>query len=404
MNLENYYGVGSDLISAKNRIDALSATYKKGEGKDPQYIFSSSGRSEILGNHTDHNHGKVLVAAISCDVLAAVGKTDDDTVTVYSEGYSPIKVNLSDLSPKSVENGTSTALVRGVANALKEKNQPIGGFTAYITSNVFKGAGVSSSAAFEVLIAEILNVLYLDGKLSPMDKAIVAQYAENVYFGKPCGLLDQSGIAIGSLTKLDFCIPTQPIIEKIGKIDGYTLVITNTGGDHAALTSHYAAIRSEMESVAAYFGKKVLREVEESRFMDAIPELKNKFSGRAILRAIHFFEENERVDTAAEAIKKGDYGTFLSAVERSGLSSLDKLQNCYVPGDVCQPVVLGIELSRSVIKDGAVRVHGGGFAGSILAIVSDGEVEEYERKMSAWFGPRNVFKARVRPFGACEIK
>lgn len=404
MNFNDYYGKGADETVAKNRIDQLATRFKSAEGCSPDYIFSSPGRAEILGNHTDHNHGKVIVAAISCDILAAVKKTNDDFVKVYSEGYPPIKVNLSELSRNAKESGTSSGLVRGVAAALKAKNLPISGFTAYITSNVFKGAGVSSSAAFEVLIAEIFNYLYLDGKLSAMEKAVVAQYAENVYFGKPCGLLDQSGIAIGSLTKLDFYTPVDPAIEKLGGISGYSLVITNTGGDHAALTPHYAAIREEMESVAAYFGKKVLREVNYSDFISSISDLKAKFSGRAILRALHFYEENERVDLAAEAIKKGDTGAFLDAVEKSGLSSLDKLQNCFVPADESQPVVLGIELSRRIIKDGAVRVHGGGFAGSILAIVSNGEADGYISKMSAWFGKENVFKALIRPLGTALVK
>ena len=236
------------------------------------------------------------------------------------------------------------------------------------------GAGVSSSAAYEVLVSEILNDLYLGGKLTAVEKAVISQYSENEYFGKPCGLLDQSGIAIGALSRLDFKVPTNPTIEKVDMIKGYTFIITNTGGDHASLTAHYAAIKNEMGQIAGHFGKTVLREVEFKDFMEHLPTLKEKFSSRAILRALHFFEENERVDLSAESLKKNDAAGFLKAVNESGLSSLNKLQNCSIPGEVNQPVILGIEISRNIIKNGAIRVHGGGFAGSILAIIADDEV------------------------------
>ena len=346
----------------------------------------------------------MLVAAISCDIVAAVKKTDDGIVKICSEGYCPIKFNVNDTSLRENEKGTSTALARGVAEAIKKRGFKIGGFTAYLTSNVFKGAGVSSSAAFEVLVAEIFNDLYLDGKLSAVEKAVISQYSENVYFGKPCGLLDQSGIAIGALSYLDFETPTSPEIAKYDMLKGYTLVITNTGGDHASLTSHYAAIRSEMESVASVFGKKVLREVDYQDFLQNIDLVRSKTSDRAILRAMHFFEENVRVEKACEALKHGNAKDFLAAVNESGLSSLIRLQNCSVPGDVCQPVVAGIELSRSIIKDGAVRVHGGGFAGSILAIVNDDEKDDYVSVMQKVFGEENVFAAHVRPAGAQKMQ
>lgn len=404
MNFHNYYGDGFDVEELKPRLAKLLNAFRNNEGADADFLFSSSGRAEILGNHTDHNHGKVLVAAISCDIVAAVKKTDDGLIKICSEGYCPIKFSVNDTAIRENEKGSSTALARGVAEAIKNKGYTIGGFTAYLTSNVFKGAGVSSSAAFEVLVAEIFNDLYLGGKLTAVEKAIISQFSENVYFGKPCGLLDQSGIAIGSLSYLDFKNPTSPEIAKYDMLKGYTLVITNTGGDHASLTAHYAAIRTEMEAVASVFGKKVLREVDYQDFLQNIAMVKAKVSDRAVLRAMHFFEENLRVEKACEALKEGNAKEFLNAVNESGLSSLVRLQNCSVPGEVSQPVILGIELSRSIIKDGAVRVHGGGFAGSILAIVSVEERENYVEKMQRVFGDGNVFTAYVRPTGAQKMQ
>lgn len=404
MNFNNYYGEGFDVEELRPRLSKLLNAFRNNEGSDADFLFSSSGRAEVLGNHTDHNHGKVLVAAISCDIVAAVKKTDDNIVKICSEGYCPIRIDLADTAIKENEKGTSTALARGVAEAIKNRGFEIGGFTAYLTSNVFKGAGVSSSAAFEVLVAEIFNDLYLGGKLSAVEKAVISQYSENVYFGKPCGLLDQSGIAIGSLSYLDFKNPTNPEIKKYDMLKGYTLVITNTGGDHASLTSHYAAIRSEMEAVAGVFGKKVLREVDYQDFLQNIGSVREKTSDRAALRAMHFFEENLRVEKACEALESGDAKAFLNAVNESGLSSLIRLQNCSVPAEVSQPVVTGIELSRSVIKDGAIRVHGGGFAGSILAIVNSQEKDNYVTTMKKVFGNENVFTAHVRPMGTQRMQ
>ena len=404
MNFKNYYGEGFDVEDLRPRLSKLLNAFTNNEGSDADFLFSSSGRAEILGNHTDHNHGKVLVAAISCDIVAAVKKTDDGLIKICSEGYCPIKFNVNDTTLRENEKGTSIALARGVAEAIKNRGFKIGGFTAYLTSNVFKGAGVSSSAAFEVLVAEIFNDLYLGNALTAVEKAVISQYSENVYFGKPCGLLDQSGIAIGSLSYLDFKNPTTPEIKKYDMLKGYTLVITNTGGDHASLTAHYAAIRSEMEAVAGVFGKKVLREVDYQDFLQNIASVRKKVSDRAVLRAMHFFEENVRVEKACDALASGDSKAFLSTVNESGLSSLIRLQNCSVPGEVSQPVVAGIELSRNIIKDGAVRVHGGGFAGSILAIVSDGEKDGYVSAMKKVFGDKNVFTAYVRPMGAQKMQ
>ena len=404
MDLKILYGERANLAEQEKRFDFIADVFEKAENCKPEYFFSSSGRAEILGNHTDHNHGKVMVAAISCDIVAAVKKTNDNKITICSVGYPALTVDINSTEVNKKEYGSSLALTKGIANKLKEMGYTFGGFTAHTNSNIFKGAGVSSSAAFEVLVCEIINKLYLNGVLDEVTKAVISQYAENVYFGKPCGLLDQSGISIGSLTKLDFNEPTKPVITKLTPPKGYSLVITNTGGNHAALTEHYAAIRVEMEEVAAFFGKKVLREVDYDTFMDSADKLKEKFSGRAILRALHFFNENKRVDDAEKALACGDTKAFLNAVNASGVSSLNMLQNCYVPGDTEQPVVLGIELSRQIIKDGAVRVHGGGFAGSIIAFVSENEVEDYAKYMKKVFGEENVFIADIRMVGTTFVK
>ena len=403
MDLSLYYGKDYSK-SLDERAEKLYKTFVDNEKSKPEYMFSSPGRAEILGNHTDHNHGKVMVAAINCDILCYASKRDDGKIVLHSEGYPVIEVSVDDDSLVASEKGTSRALVKGVCAKLKQNGYKFGGFTAHMTSNIFKGAGVSSSAAYEVMICEMLKLMYLGGALTPVQKAVVSQFAENVYFGKPCGLLDQSGIAIGSLSKLDFNVPTQPEIRKLSAPEGYTLVITNTGGDHAKLTPHYAAIRTEMEEVAAYFGKKVLREVEKEQFLAAMGELKNKFSSRAILRAIHYYNENDRVDAAEKAIDAGDVKAFLAAVSASGESSMSVLQNCYVPGSVDQPVALGIEYSKQIVKDGAFRVHGGGFAGSILGFVANAELDGYVEKMKKVFGDEKVFVAKVRPVGTAGVK
>ncbi len=397
MNFSLYYGNGYDK-RLEQRAKTLYERFTASEGAKPQFVFSSPGRAEILGNHTDHNHGKVMVAAINCDILCFASPANGN-IRLFSEGYSPIEVDLNNLAADKNEYGTSRALVKGVCHALKERGYEFGGFTAYMNSEIFKGAGVSSSAAFEVLICEIINVIYLNGALTPVQKAVVSQYAENVYFGKPCGLLDQSGIAIGSLSRLDFLTPEQPQIRKLVAPDGYTLVITNTGGDHAKLTAHYAAIREEMQQVAAYFGKSVLREVPYEQFLDSVKVIKNEFSSRAVMRAMHFYNENARVEKAEKALDNANVSEFLGCVAASGESSMSVLQNCYVPGSTEQPVALAIEYSKLITKNSVFRVHGGGFAGSVLGFVENGELELYVKKMGEVFGDRNVFKAAVRPIG-----
>lgn len=403
MVLSELYGSTANAKAFEKRVAAISAKFQEAFGSEPTDWFSSSGRAEIVGNHTDHNHGKVIVAAIGCDILAAVKKRDDDAVIVHSMGFAPSKVSLRDLNERKADYGKSVALVRGVCKAIAERGYSFGGFEAVTESTVFRGAGVSSSAAFEVLVAQIVNQLYLGGALDAIDLASVSQYAENVHFGKPCGLLDQTGIAQGGINKVDFCDPSKPVVEHLLPPKGYSLVITNTGGSHAQLTGHYAAIKEEMLAVAAALGVSVLREAPYEKFFEAIPQLRKTLSDRAILRAFHFYEENDRVDAAAKALKEGDTSGFLAAVSASGASSLRCLQNCFVPGSVEQPISLAVHMSERIIRDGAVRVHGGGFAGTILAYLADGEVPGYVAQMQKVFGEQNVFATSVRLPGAVRI-
>lgn len=404
MQIKDLYGAKAEISGLKKRVKAITEQFRKNMGGEPEEWYSSSGRAEIIGNHTDHNHGKVIVAAISCDILAAVKKRTDGIIRIHSAGFPPFELNVHDLEVNPKEYGKSVALVRGVVKAIHDRGMEVGGFSACTESTVFRGAGVSSSAAFELLVCEIFNRMYLGGRLNKVDKAIISQHAENVYFGKPCGLLDQSGISLGGINKIDFGNPQVPVIEELKPAEGYTLVITNTGGSHAALTEHYAAIKSEMLEVAAYFGKECLRDLPYEQFFDGIGQLRGKVSERAILRAFHFYEENDRVDTAAEALKAGRISDFLKAVGESGISSLNCLQNCYVPGSTQQPVALAIHMSERLIKDGAVRIHGGGFAGTILAYLADAEVEKYVAQMSKVFGKENVFTASVRIPGATRLE
>ncbi len=393
---------GADVTQAAERYAVLANLHaaKYGEGE----FFSSPGRIEVCGNHTDHNNGKVLCASISVDTLACVTKTDDGVIVVDSVGYPPVYVNVADLTKLKEEEGDSTAIIKGICRYYSDHGWNIGGFKATTQSNVFKGAGVSSSASFELLICEILNCLYNGGVLGAMDKAKASYYAENVYFGKPSGLLDQSAIALGGVSYIDFKSTADPEVESIEwNFDDMDIVITNTGGDHCNLTDNYAAIRREMELVAGKLGGKVLREVDEELFYERIPALQNEVSGRAILRAMHFYDENKRVIAGAEAVKKSDEKAFADVINQSGLSSYMLLQNCYPEGDVAQRVPLGVNLSKRFNGVKAVRVHGGGFAGTILAFVDKKRTAEYIEFMASVFGKENVFEVGVRNSGACKV-
>lgn len=400
--MKQIYGSGgiSAFFTRKKRLETL---FSSRFSDVPDVWFSSSGRVEVIGNHTDHNGGKVIVGAITCDILAAVSGREDGVVEICAEEFHPIKFSLDDLSPKEGERGKSISLARGVAHALSRYGK-LRGFRACTHGNIFRGAGVSSSAAFEVLVAEIFNVLSFDGRLTPMQKARAGQYAENVFFGKPCGLLDQGGIALGGLHLMDFQNAEDPIAAPLPPLKNYSLIMTNTGGSHAGLTKHYALIRSEMEAVASFFQKRVLCEVAFPEFLSRIPELRKKFGERAVLRALHFFEENVRVERAANALLHGDKRSFLAQVRKSGESSLSCLQNTHVAGSETQPVVLAMRLSERIVKEGAFRMQGGGFAGTVIAFLPKGEEGKYVHEMSRVFGKENVHRTEIRATGARQLE
>lgn len=370
-------------------------------------FFSVPGRTELGGNHTDHNHGKVLAASVHLDTVAAAGPSGDMVVTLYSEGYpGPYRVNLEDLAPDSSEAGDTAALIRGIAARFRELGHQIEGFNAWMHSEVQSGSGLSSSASVEVLIGAIFNELFNNGRIPPQIIAQIGQYAENVYFGKPCGLMDQTACAMGGTICIDFEDAQKVQILPVRfdfKATGYTLMVVHTGGNHADLTSDYAAIPEEMKMIAGAFGKPFLRQVMQEEFMLALPSLRGKYSDRALLRAIHFFEENKRVDLQREALERGDFKAFLKEVKASGTSSLCWLQNGFSPDHPSeQGISLALAISASYIHTtgaGVCRVHGGGFAGTIQTYLPTEAVADYSRLMTAVFGEKAVTPLHIRDVG-----
>lgn len=371
-------------------------------------MFSAPGRTEVGGNHTDHNHGRVLAAGINLDAIALASKNDDNTVRVKSKGYAMDVVDLSDLSVHESETGHSPALVRGVMKGFENLGYKTGGFDAVTASRVLSGSGLSSSAAYEVLVGTMVNYLYNDGKVDPVTIAKIAQYAENEYFGKPCGLMDQMACSVGSFISIDFENPAEPVIEKVDfdfASCGHSLCIVDTKGSHSNLTDEYAAIRIEMESVAKYFGKSVLREVDREEFEKNIPELRKAVGDRAVLRAIHFYNDNDRVVKEVAALKARDFEAFKSLILESGASSYMYNQNVFATKQPdIQPVSLALSISESVLKGkGAWRVHGGGFAGTIQAFVPNDLLEKYKAEIERIFGEGSCYVLSVRPVGGAEI-
>lgn len=371
-------------------------------------IFSAPGRSEIAGNHTDHQHGEVLAASINRDAIAVARKNSDNKVRLISDGSAMITIDITDLSAKKEEEGTTEGIIRGMLYAVNDNGFIPGGFDAYVTSQVLIGAGLSSSAAFETLIGVIESYLYNEGGISATEIAIMGQYAENVFFGKPCGLMDQMACSVGSLVHIDFKDPKVPETEQV-KYDfakkGYRLCITDTKGSHADLTPDYAAVPAEMKAAAACFGKNVLREVPEAEFVKAIPTIREKCGDRAVLRGLHFYNENKRVQQDVAALKNDDIDAFLKGVQASGDSSFKYLQNVYTNHDVQhQNVSVALAVSESVLKGcGACRVHGGGFAGTIQAWVPEELCAAYKTALDAVFGNGACEVLAIRPCGGIKM-
>ena len=376
-------------------------------GDDAQAsLFSSPGRTELGGNHTDHQHGCVLAASVNMDMLAVAAPNGTALVRIHSEGYPVLTVDLSSLSPAEDERETSAALVRGVAARMAELGQSPAGFDAYVCSSVPAGSGLSSSAAYEVLVGTIFNVLFCNQVFTPVQVAQIGQYAENVFFGKPCGLMDETASAVGGVVSIDFQDPAAPVVRKVNfdfSATGHTLCIINSGADHADLTDAYAAITSEMKSVAACFGKAVLRDVDEAAFRATIPELRKALGDRAVLRAIHFFAENRRAVQEAQALEQGDFAAFLALVRASGLSSSLYLQNTFAPSDPRQQAIpLVLWAAEEVLQGtGAVRVHGGGFAGTVQAFVPNDRLPDFLAAMERLLGPGMCHMLSIRPEGGC---
>ena len=401
-----------------------------GEGKHPEYqvkrytdaverfvgfygdgeisIFSAPGRTEIGGNHTDHQQGEVLAASINLDAVAIVKKTDDRVARVRSDEYPEVVISLDNLSACADEKGTTLSLIKGVLAGFGNHSLEIGGFDAYITSDVLIGSGLSSSAAFEVLIGTILSGLYNNMNVSPVLIARIGQYAENIYFGKPCGLMDQMACSVGGLIHIDFADPKEPLVEKVNfslEEYGYSLCITDTKGSHADLTHEYAAVPEEMKAVAGFFGKEVLRDVPAEDILANIGTIRENAGDRAVLRALHFVNENKRVGKEVAALQADDIVGFLKTVKESGDSSYKYLQNVYSNSDVeHQNVSLALAVSEMFLgEDGVCRVHGGGFAGTIQAFVKSNMVDGYCRCMDEVFGEGACTAMQIRKYGGMRV-
>lgn len=396
MDITDFYGYGANPDACKARLQSLIGQHEKLFGTSPDAVFSTSGRTELAGNHTDHNNGKVLAGAINLDTIAAVHETMDYEISIISEGYSPIQIDVSDLNPHKEEEGKTESLIRGVAAAIVDRGGCIGGFCANVSSTVLKGSGLSSSASFEVLIATIFNEMFNDSRFSTTELAIMGQEAENKYFGKPSGLMDQVACANGGIVMIDFKDNANPIIKPI-KVDfseyGYNLVIVNTGGNHADLTQDYASIPTDMKKVASFFGKPVLRDVEPTVFFDNIKAVREKLGDdRAVLRAWHYFKENERVDKMLAALESKDFVKYLSYISESGNSSYKYLQNIYSPSAFDQQgISMAYALTENFLSSscngkGACRIQGGGFAGTLEAYIPTDKTDDYYRYMEKVFG------------------
>ena len=395
------------LILEQSVASSLDAGFAAAFGTAPTRYFSAPGRTEIGGNHTDHQRGRVLAGAVNLDTVAAVRPNGTSTIRIMSEGYPLCQVDVADLIPKADEINTTMALIRGVAARFTQLGCKVEGFDAYVSSTVLPGSGLSSSAAYEVLIGTIINHLFFDGKVSQPEIAMIGQYAENVYFGKPCGLMDQMASAVGSMVTIDFYDKENPVIEKVDfdfASCGHALCIVDSRASHADLTDEYAAITQELKAICNYFSKDVLTQIEQADFVAAIGELREKFGDRAVLRAYHFYQENARVPKQVAALKAGDFDTFLKLVKESGYSSYMYLQNVIPAGyREHQDVALALSLCELYLGGrGAYRVHGGGFAGTVQAFVPVDILEDFRRGIDAVLGDGACHILSIRPHGGVE--
>ena len=399
----------SQAEAQKQRYKHAVAAFAEHFGSIGEHrFFSAPGRTEICGNHTDHNHGKVFAASVNLDVIAVVEPTDDGKIVIKSEGFPEDSIELSALDVADGEKNTSASLIRGVAAGFVREGYKIGGFRAYTTSDVMKGSGLSSSAAFEVLVGTILSHLYNGGQVNPVKVAQISQYAENVYFGKPSGLMDQMASSVGGFIAIDFKDTESPIIESVPadfEKFGHALFIFYDKGYNDFFTDEYAAIPREMKAVAGYFTCDTLRQLSKDDIMLNIRVLREQFGDRAVLRSIHFFDENERVDKVVHALKSGSFDDFLSSVKESGDSSFKYLQNIYAASDVkhqCLSIALNVA-EYSLHRKGACRVHGGGFAGTIQAFVPLEMLQQFKMNIERTFGSGSCHVLSVRPVGGTEV-
>ena len=405
---EAYPRFAQDKETYLERIRQVKEGFAKTYGKENPRIFSAPGRTEIGGNHTDHQHGCVLAAAVDMDILAAALPNGTKTIRVLSEGFAPDEVDLADVHVREAEKNTSAALIRGVAVRMIEMGYPVEGFDLYAVSNVLKGSGLSSSAAYEVLLGTVINGLFCGGKVSPVEIARIGQYAENVYFGKLSGLMDQTASAVGGIVASDFKEPATPKVQKLDfrfETTGYSLCIIDSGADHADLSDEYSAIPMEMREVAAELGAEVLRDADENTFREKLAEIRQKTGDRAVVRAFHFFRDSKRAVEEAELLQKGEFRKFLRLVRESGQSSVMYLQNVRVEGRLRQQEVLYTLAACDMLlgESGAFRVHGGGFAGTVQAFVPNELLEGFRQGMEQMVGAGRCHVLSIRSAGGVEL-
>ena len=406
--IEELYGPQAAMDQAARYVKALSGLGAAFGPYDQAAVFSAAGRTDIGGNHTDHQRCRVLAGSVNLDVIAAVAPNGEQIIRIQSEGFPMDVVDLNDLSVREEERNTSASIIRGIAAWFAQHGCEVEGFNAYTTSNVLKGSGLSSSAAFEVLVANIINSLFNEDKCDAVRLAQIGQYAENVYFGKPSGLLDQMASSVGGMVTIDFQDNANPIVERVDYdfgASGHALCIIDSGADHADLTDEYAAVTRELKGICAHFGKDVLREIPEEDFYAALPALRLKAGDRAVLRAIHVYNDNRRVAGQVEALRRGDFDTFLSLITESGLSSWRMLQNVVPAGYTHhQEVAVALALCERLLGGrGACRVHGGGFAGTIQAFVPLDLLEQFRSGMDRVLGAGACHVLSIRPVGGVRL-